>query len=244
MSEEEEETRVCSVCNKEVQKILHCSRCEEPDYLLCSKSCQVTDWNRHKKVQCRSSPTDDVGTILHNDDVTQTYKASVERGYKWHVEDKGVENAMSWRKWVKAAFPISLNFDEKIAHHHGVVQWKNGDRTPNGLFNTQFKNLCDALIMMNLAENGGLSFVSNMPDGLSVSQMIFVKDNFDFFWLGYHDTNSYIPVDLSPPPGRSREVFDSEAFQKKQAEKTDKYLRRNLFEDYIYFMARQNRGRR
>jgi hypothetical protein len=51
----------------------------------------------------------------------EDYKASMKRGYTWHVEDTGVENAMSWRKWTKTAYPISVDFDEKIKHDHGFV---------------------------------------------------------------------------------------------------------------------------
>jgi hypothetical protein len=183
-----------------------------------------------------------VGTILGDDDLSEEYTASMERGYNWHVEDKGVKNAMPWSKWAKTSVPISVNFDEKIAHAHGFVQWLNGDRTANGIFNIQFKNLCDALVLMDFAEHGGPSFESNMSDGLSASQMAFVKDNLDFFWFRYHDSNSYIPITLPPPPGRSQEVFDSEAFQQKQSEKEDKYFKRNLVEDFAYFRSTQLRG--
>jgi hypothetical protein len=162
---------------------------------------------------------DDVGTILDDYDLPLEYKTSLERGYEWHLKDKGVENAMAWKKWVKTAFPINENFDNKILYDHGFVQWINGDSSANGQFNVMYRNVCDALIMMDMAERGGDSFESNMSDGLSASQMAFVKDNFDFFWIGYHDNNSRIPIFLDPPPGRSLEVYHSEAFRKKQAEK-------------------------
>jgi hypothetical protein len=167
-------------------------------------------------------PANDVGTILDDAELPLEYKTRLKQGYEWHLRDKGVENAMAWRQWAKTAFSINVNFDDKILYDHGFVQWLNGDRTYNGIFNVMIRNVCDALIMMDLAESGGDSFESNMSDGLSTSQMAFVKDNFDFFWIGYHDNNSRIPIILIPPPGRSQEVFHSEAFRKKQAEKRKK----------------------
>jgi hypothetical protein len=45
---------------------------------------------------------------------------------------------MAWRKWVKTAFLINRELYKIF--DHGFVQWLNGDRTANGIFNVVFRN--------------------------------------------------------------------------------------------------------
>ena len=50
--------RRCAVCNeiKPPKDLKQCSRCKHPEYLVCSRECQVADWKEHKKICGKTLP--------------------------------------------------------------------------------------------------------------------------------------------------------------------------------------------
>ena len=72
----------CSVCGKKesgTTKLLICSKCSSPSYLLCGTTCQRMDWKRHKRTECSSAvlrmedglPTDPCACTICADDGTK-----------------------------------------------------------------------------------------------------------------------------------------------------------------------------
>lgn len=162
------------------------------------------------------------------------YAESLKQGHEWHTQDKE-ESAIELKDWVNTAFAIGVDFDEKIKHYHGFVQWVNGDRNDSGFLNIRFRHVCDALVMLR-DKPGTSSFVTNMEDNLTDDQIAFVRDNFDFLWIGYHDIDSKFPIIAMPGTERTNGLFQDETFQKKQAEKLKKL---NTFNEWMFWNAHQ-----